>query len=151
MAMCNSSLKFYSAWPQPKPWPREAGGQGTLENVYILVALLPCDVYYTLRYFFSSPQDYKLTAKSTYTNKNLDQANKISHHDKKLNARAFVQSECLPGRLFIPHSHLHCMKEILRISRVMTIVDSLSFTQCSGLDIYLRSHRGKSDFSEHTL
>ena len=37
VAMCTSSLQFCSAWPQPQTLQREAGGQETLENVYILV------------------------------------------------------------------------------------------------------------------
>ena len=38
---------FCSAWPQPKPWPGEAGGWGDFEK-----CMLPCYVYSALRYFF---------------------------------------------------------------------------------------------------
>ena len=40
---------FCSAWPQPKPWPGEAGGWGDFAK-----CMLPCYVYSALRYFFLS-------------------------------------------------------------------------------------------------
>ena len=39
---------FCSAWPQPKPWPGEAGGWGDFAK-----CMLPCYVYSALRYFLS--------------------------------------------------------------------------------------------------